>query len=113
MTILLHAILSIYVLWLFYLAVMNLKRAKDNGTIQRTALWLGYPILLIGLALDWLVNFVVMTPVFMDLPQSPGELVTGRLKRYVKEEEFTWRASFARWFAVHILDPFDPSGKHI
>lgn len=103
---------SVYGLWLFYLAVMNLKRAQEAGALSRAALVLGYPILLIGLALDWAVNVVLTLP-FLDVPASPSELVTGRLKRYAYDKSQTWRRSAAVWFAENLLDTFDPSGKHI
>lgn len=109
---LLYATLSVYVLWLFYLAVMNLKRAKDAGTISRVALWLGYPILLAGLLLDWMVNVIVFSALFLELPATPTELVTGRLKRHAYAQS-GWRKEFSIWFAVHLLDTFDPSGKHV
>lgn len=113
MTILVY-LLALYALWWLYLGVMNLKRAKDAGTISRVALWLGYPGLGIGIALDWLVNVMLSVP-FLDLPATPTELVTGRLKRYAYGDGygFTWRQRAAYWFAEHLLDPFDPSGKHI
>lgn len=111
----LYAFLSVYVLWLLYLAVMNLKRSKDAGTIPRTALWMGYPILLVGLFVDWVVNVLVFTVLFLDLPGSATELVTGRLKRYAYTLKYagTKRQKAAHWFAEHLLDPFDPYGKHI
>jgi hypothetical protein len=106
------AFLSVYVLYIFYLAVMNLKRARDEGTASKVALALGYPILIIGLLLDWLVNVLIFTLLFLELPGEPYELVTGRLKRHAYGND-GWRKTFARWFADHLLDPFDPSGKHI
>lgn len=115
MTAIAISIASVYVLWLLYLAVMNLKRSKDAGTIPRTALWLGYPILIVGLLVDWLVNVIVFTVLFMDLPGTATELVTGRLKRYAYNINHmgSKRQKAAHWFAAHLLDPFDPSGKHI
>lgn len=108
-----YGIAATYALWVFYLAVMNLKRAKDAGNLRPIALWLGSPILVVGIVIDWLVNWVVFTVVCLDFPESAGELVTGRLKRYVRDEPDTWRASLAFWFADELLDAFDPSGKHI
>lgn len=102
---------GLYALWLFYLAVMNLKRAKDAGTLPRAALWAGYPILFAGLLLDLLVNLIVATVVFFDWPKELT--VTARLKRYVRTMPDSWRAKAAQWFAVHFLDTFDPSGRHI
>jgi len=107
--ILLCALGLFYATWLFYLAVMNLKRAKDAGTLSTTALVMGYPLLLIGLALDCLLNLTVMTVLLLELPKEL--LVTARLKRHAPEQ--TWRGSVARWLAKHLLDTFDPSGKHI
>lgn len=107
---LLAPLAALYALWLFYLAVMNLKRAKDAGTIGRLALWLGYPILFLGLVLDLIVN-VMLSLLFLDLPQEMT--VTARLKRYVQTQPERWRGIAAQWFATHLLDTFDPSGKHV
>ena len=105
------ALTVLYVLWLFYLAVMNLKRAKDAGTLTRTALFFGRPILFVGLLLDLVANLLVATVVFVDMPDELT--VTARLKRYVREQPGTWRGRLAAWFAAEMLDTFDPSGKHI
>ncbi len=45
-------ILSTWMLWVFYLAVMNLKRAKEAGQLSRTALIFGTPVLWVGYVLD-------------------------------------------------------------
>lgn len=100
----------LYSTWLFYLAVMNLKRAKDAGTISRVALFFGYPLLWAGLALDILLNVTVCTVMFFDLPQET--LTTSRLKRYDRTDK-GWRKKLALWWAHNLLDVFDPSGKHI
>lgn len=101
---------SIYVLWLFYLAVMNLKRAKDAGTISKTALYLGYPLLFIGLLLDMLVNTIVMSALLLELPRWNEILVTGRISRHAQQGG--WRGDIARWLCESLLDRFDPSGVH-
>ena len=106
--ILLAIFLSIYVLWIFYLAVMNLKRAKDAGQMTKTALILGYPIVIVGYLFDVLVNIFVITLVFVELPHE--WTVTARLSRL----KYTagWRAKLAKWFCENLLDQFDPSGCH-
>ena len=43
---------STYALWIFYLAVMNLARAKRAGLLTTTAKVLGYPVLIVGYVLD-------------------------------------------------------------
>jgi hypothetical protein len=98
-----------YALWVFYLAVMSLKHARDRGMLTRTTLALGYPVLVIGLILDFCVNVFVMTPLFLELPREAT--VTARLKRHNRTGT-GWRQRLAAWFEP-ILDPFDPSGDHI
>lgn len=102
-------IVSLYWLWLFYLAVMNLDRAKREGRLSKPALFFGYPILIAGLMIDLLCNLLVSVP-FLDLPRETT--VTARLKRYAKGSE-GWRKRFTLWFADDMLGDFDPTGKHI
>lgn len=98
-----------YGLFVFYLAVMNLKRVRDMGKLQGLALALGYPILITGLVLDLFVNVTLCTVLFLELPQEMT--VTSRLKRHNREST-GWRQKLAAWFEP-MLDPFDPSGDHI
>ena len=112
-TFILYSFVSVYALWLFYLAAMNLIRAKEVGTLSRPAYWLGLPLIVLGVVLDWLVNFTVCIVLFSDLPANWSELVTGRLKRYAYDTSQTWRRALAIWMGKNLLDTFDPSGKHI
>lgn len=106
----LWALLSIYILWLFYLGVMSLMRARDAGTLTRTAYFLGLPILYVGLLIDFLVNVLVLSFFLLEPPRE--WLVSARLSRHYRSRD-SWRRSIAIWFAVNLLDVFDPSGKHI
>ena len=100
-----------YLLWIFYLAVMNLARAKRNGTLSKTALYLGTPVLVIGFTLDVIINVFVMTPMMLELPKELT--VSSRLKRHNQDVTTEpWRKAIVRWFES-ILDAFDPSGNHI
>lgn len=103
------AVGGFYALWLFYLAVMNLARAKRAGQLSKTASVLGTPILIVGFLLDFLMNVTVMTVVLLELPQELT--VTARLKRH-HVESTDWRLAVVLWFEP-ILDPFDPSGDHV
>jgi heme O synthase-like polyprenyltransferase len=98
-----------YGLWVFYLAVMNLMRARDAGTLPKSAYVLGLPLLYFGLFLDFLANVTVMTIVMLEVPQE--WVVTARLKRHYYQQ--TWRGTIARWMAGNLLDAFDPTGKHV
>lgn len=98
-----------YALWIFYLAVMALKRARDAGQLSPLAYVLGVPVLKVGLVLDVLVNVFVLTLVLLEWPRE--WLVTTRLKRHNRQGA-GWRKAFAAW-CEQLLDPFDPSGDHI
>jgi len=100
---------STYALWVFFLAVMNLARAKDAGQLTATAKALGYPVLIVGYVLDCFVNMTVMTVLLLEIPQETT--VTSRLSRHLNEGE-GWRKAIAAWVAP-LLDPYDPSGKHL
>ena len=104
-----YGALGAYALWLFYLAVMPLKRARDAGTLSRPAMVLGLPILWLGLLIDFLVNQVVATALFLEPPEET--LVTTRLSRLIREDK-GWRRALALWICFHLLDPFDPAGHH-
>lgn len=98
-----------YGLYVFYCAVMNIKRVKDMGKLTPLGYAFGYPTLFIGLLLDFLCNVLVMTPLFLELPQETT--VTARLKRHNKEST-GWRLSIVKFFEP-VLDPLDPSGDHV
>lgn len=100
---------GLYGLWVFYLAVMNLKRAKDAGTLRPVARVLGYPVLVVGLLIDLAVNVAVFTVLLLELPREA--LVTSRLKRHIAARR-GWRYQVARWVCAELLDTFDPSGAH-
>lgn len=98
-----------YGLWVFYLAVMNLKRVRDAGKLSPWALRFGYPVLLLGYVLDVLVNWFVVTLLLLEFPQETT--VTARLKRHNKDSD-GWRKAVVQFFEP-LLDPFDPDGNHV
>jgi len=105
-------VLSCWLLWVFFLACMNLKRAKEAGTLSRTALIFGTPVLWVGYLLDAFVNATLMTLILLETPRWPHEtLVTDRLKRHHQESQ-GWRLKVVLFFEP-LLDPYDPSGDHV
>lgn len=98
-----------YLLYVFYAAVMNIKRVRDLGKLTLLGKIFGYPTLIIGLILDLIVNVFVMTFLLLELPRELT--VTSRLKRH-HEESTGWRLSIVKFFEP-VLDPLDPSGDHI
>jgi hypothetical protein len=101
--------LGMYILWIFYLAVMGLKRARDAGLLSKTAKVLGTPVLVVGYLLDFVLNVFVMTIILLELPEETT--VSKRLKRH-NNDQGGWRLAVVRWFEP-LLDPYDPSGDHI
>jgi hypothetical protein len=98
-----------YALYVFYAAVMNIKRVRDAGKLTWVGKALGYPTLVIGLLLDLFINLTLMTVVLLELPRELT--VTSRLKRHHKEST-GWRLAVVKFFEP-VLDPLDPSGDHI
>lgn len=105
---LIYSFASLYALWVFYIAVMGLKRVKDAGQLSKVAALFGYPVFVVGYALDVFVNIFVMTTILLELPKELT--VTARLKRH--KDDPSWRGKVVDFFRP-LLDPFDPSGKHI
>lgn len=103
------SVLGTVVLWTLYLAIMNLKSARDRGTLTPIARAIGVPILVIGYAVDFVVNVVPFSILLFEPPRETT--VTARLKRHIDDDGR--RGEIARWFARNFLDPFDPSGRHI
>lgn len=101
---------AVYALWILFLAVMNLQRARDSGTLTGVAHALGLPVMYIGLALDFAVNFLVLSVLMAEFPRE--WLVTARLTRHAHDID-GWRKSMTLWIGANLLDAFDPSGKHI
>ena len=108
--ILFYAVL-IYVTWLFFLAIMALKSARDNSKLTRASTALAYPLLVVGWCLDFSLNMAA-TPVFLDLPQE--WLLTIRCDRYLSIANPTglnrYRQRLARWLCQNLLDPFQSGG---
>ena len=98
-----------YGLYVFYAAVMNIKRVRDAGKLTTLGKVFGYPTLVIGLILDLLVNWFVMTIVLLEVPRELT--VTSRLKRHHKEST-GYRLAVVKFFEP-VLDPLDPSGDHV
>lgn len=102
-------ILNLYLFWILYLAITNLQRAYKAKTLRKPALILGYPILGFGLVLDFLMNMIVFSIVFLEIPRQL--LVTQRLKLHIKNND-GWRATLANWICNNFLNAFDANGSH-
>jgi len=93
--------------WVLYLAVMNL--AGNRAEMSRPVKLLAYGVILpIGYVCDAVLNLHFCLAV-QRLPRD--WLLTGTLKRTIATES-GWREAFAAWVCLHLLDPFDPKGRH-
>ena len=102
-------VLSLWTLWVFFLAVMSLQRVRDTAGLTFWCKVFGYPVLFVGLVLDFLCNVFALSLILLEIPKEGT--VTARLKRHNQGPD-GWRKSVAKW-AEQLLDRFDPSGDHI
>lgn len=105
----LYAVASLYLLWVMYLAVMSLARARDAGALSNTALILGYPLFAVGVVFNVLVNWLILSVVFLEFPRE--SMFTHRVSRHCIGGT-GWRKRIACWICHDLLDAFDPNGKH-
>ena len=99
---------ALYALWVFFLAVMNLARADAAGTLPRTSLILGIPLITVAYVLDVAVNLTLGTVLLLDVPKE--WTLSERLERL--KSAGGWRGVAAIAVLRCILAPFDPSGGH-
>lgn len=103
--------LMLFLLWVFFLAAMNLLRVHRAGKLGKVALALGLVVIVIGYTLDVLANLVVFSLLLLELPRWGEWTVTDRLQRH--HGDTTWRAWIAQWFETELLGAFDPEGSHV
>lgn len=106
-TYLLTAFTLVIATFVFFVAIMKMREVKDaifqlHGSVR----WVCYLILLIGLLLDILLNWLVLTVAFAELPRE--FLSTTRVVRH-KYHSTHWRQDQAKWWCKHWLTPFDKS----
>ena len=109
MTYILYAFIIIWLTAVFYTSVMHFKLIKDKepevwADMHWSSKGIGYLTLWVGLVLDLLLNVLVMTFIFIELPKEL--LTTGRVRRH-KFGPVGWRRSVALFFCRNYLTPFD------
>lgn len=104
-------LVSVWLLWVFYAAVMRLKMVRDSGGLDGKP-WIkafGYLTLVVGLVLDFFVNVVAGTIVFREPPRE--WTLSSRLWRLSNGAD-GWRKRWAFAIRAALLDDIDPSGIH-
>ena len=96
----------IVVTYIGYIKIMRLKRIRDaeNKDLEWYHKLYGYPLLVIGIILDTLLNVIVGTIIFVEFPRE--FLLTPRLDRWGREDD-GYRGKFARFVCKYMLNPFD------
>ena len=97
-----------FILWVLFLAVMSLKRAKDEGLLVSgtTSYSLALIVLGIGYFIDFLVNITLAVVLFFEPPFEMT--VTKRCEKHLHETGY--RGKVARWLCHNLLDPFQIGG---
>lgn len=107
-TLVVGALVCLWVLWGFYVLIMGLYRGHLGGRLTKVHYALSLPFLVVGFTIDVLANIVIASVIFLEPPTE--FLVTQRLQRHLGAP--TWRGRVARWICVQLLDVFDPTGAH-
>lgn len=97
--------------WGMYLSVMNLMREKTHLT--RVTKCFAYPLALLGVIMDVVLNLTVCTLLFLEIPKT--WMLTARLQSHLDEIGGPidgWRGTIALWICSNLLDPFDSRGYH-
>ena len=92
--------------WMRYVAAMHLKLVRRDLHPIAKAIGYGY-VLIPGLVLDFLLNAIVGTAIFRELPRELT--LTSRLRRLKKTGNARQKA-WAFWLCDHLLDQFDRGG---
>lgn len=108
LSLLFMATVVLYLVWMFYLIVMTLKRARDAKTLSPYAHIMAVPLIVVAETLDAIGNWTFCTILFLELPREI--LITSRLKRLILSEG--WRSDLAGFICGDLLNAFDPSGNH-
>lgn len=104
-----YSLLALWLLWVLFLAVMNLGQAKAEGKLKGFNLYAGYTVLAVGLLVDLVVQVLVASILWLEFPRELT--VSERVARLCKHGS-GWRQRLALWFRAVLLAPFDRSGGH-
>ena len=102
-------LLCVYALWPLYVFTMAMLRAKEANLTTLTAWVFAFPLIVIALILDVLLNFTVFAVLTWDFPRKGEWTFSQRLARLVRDTG--WRGKLSNWIAASLLDPYDHDPK--
>lgn len=82
---------------------------RDAGLLTTPMKIFGYPVLAMGLVIDFFVNVCIGSVLFLELPRE--YTLSARLTRLTKGTG--WRATVALKIRTGLLDNVDPAGVHV
>jgi hypothetical protein len=105
----LEILVSSWVLWVIFAAMMRLRQVRDAGKLTLAMKVLGYPVLFFGLFIDFMLNAVPGSILFLEFPREMT--LSKRLWRH-SQESTGYKQKLAELIRVNLLDALDPSGVH-
>lgn len=97
--------LLIVLTFTFYVAIMKMREMQAMiFNLHPLIRWLCLLILVVGLILDVLLNWIYCTVAFLEFPRE--FLTTERIRRH-KYFSLGWRQKQALWYCENLLTPFD------
>jgi hypothetical protein len=107
-----YMLLSLVGLFVAFVITAKLVRQFEDTVLDPVVRYVVVPAFMVC---DWLLNFTTAWWMFLDMPNSWGELVTARLKRYKREYLYKdnttfledWRLGFAMRMCK-LLSKHDP-----
>ena len=109
--IVLFVLTTLWALWIFYIAMMNIKRIAATRSLPLRTQILVWPTMAVFEVLEFVANVIVLTVLFWDWHREIR--VSDRLRRYWRcPARYGWQLHVVK-FLKPMLDPFDPAGLHI
>lgn len=105
----LYWFMILYLFWISYLAAINAYSAYKMGLCTGIGKTLSLPLVGYFVVLDFVINITAMSFIMAEFPREA--LVTQRLRRHAPQQ--TKRGAIARWYAKHLVNPYDRSGTHV
>lgn len=106
----LGALLLFFSTWVFFVAIMNLKRVRNAGQLTPASRVLGLVVEAIGLVLDLSLNWLIAPLLFLEVGREV--LLSARITRLVAQDPNGWRGRLALLLRTQLLDNIDPAGVH-
>ena len=102
--------ISLFILWPMYMLGVQYRRGGAWEVLK--------PFAVATILLDWVLNYSELAVLTWDWPKAGEHTFSQRLSRLSRSggrrlAAGGWRGHLTTFIAVHMLDPFDPSGKHI